>query len=108
MNRSRSAGVHPALGSFTEQEYRETRRTVHAIGATGAGVSAYHRFMKKHTFRHFVAATMIAISSAATLAQQGSLSAADKQRRIDTEAELQSLAVVERKVMMPMPDGVRL
>ena len=38
----------------------------------------------------------------------GSLSAADKQRRIDTENELQSLAVVDRKVMMPMPDGVRL
>ena len=36
------------------------------------------------------------------------LSAADKQRRIDAEAELQSIAVVERKVMMPMPDGVRL
>ena len=42
------------------------------------------------------------------LAQQASLSAADKQRRIDAEAELQSLALVERKVMMPMPDGVRL
>ena len=42
------------------------------------------------------------------LAQQGALSAADKQRRIDTENELQSIAIVERKVMMPMRDGVRL
>jgi len=41
-------------------------------------------------------------------AQQGTLSAADKQRRIDTENELQSIAIVERKVMLPMPDGVRL
>ena len=39
---------------------------------------------------------------------RASLSAADKQRRIDTEKELQSIAVVERKVMMPMRDGVRL
>ena len=64
--------------------------------------------MKKNILRHFVVATMIVMSSAAMLAQQGSLSAADKQRRIDTEAELQSIAVVERKVMMAMPDGVRL
>ena len=40
--------------------------------------------------------------------QQGTLTAADKQRRWDIENELQSLAVVDRKVMMPMPDGVRL
>ncbi len=36
------------------------------------------------------------------------MSAAGKQRRWDTENELQKIAVVERKVMMPMPDGVRL
>ena len=48
------------------------------------------------------------MSGAAALAQQGALSAADKQRRIDIENELQSIAIVERKVMMPMPDGVRL
>src|SRR3954468_17077312 len=64
--------------------------------------------MKKHALRHFVVGIMIAVSSAAMLAQQGTLSAADKQRRIDTEAELQSIAVVDRKVMMAMPDGVRL
>jgi putative CocE/NonD family hydrolase len=40
--------------------------------------------------------------------QQGTLTAAERTRRIETEHELQSLAVVERKVMMPMPDGVRL
>src|SRR5213592_2363081 len=40
--------------------------------------------------------------------QQGTLTAAERTRRIETENELQSLAVVERKVMMPMPDGVRL
>jgi uncharacterized protein len=55
-------------------------------------------------------AVLVAITSAAGLvrAQQGGLTAADKARRWDTEKELQSLAVVERKVMMPMRDGVRL
>lgn len=41
-------------------------------------------------------------------AQQGSLSPAEQQRRRDLEAELQAIAIVERKVMMPMRDGVRL
>src|SRR5206468_5729525 len=40
--------------------------------------------------------------------QQGTLTAAERTRRIEIENELQALAVVERKVMMPMPDGVRL
>jgi putative CocE/NonD family hydrolase len=66
--------------------------------------------MKKNAFRHLILATLIAAAGAGALlnAQQGPLSAADKQRRIDTENELQSIAIVERKVMMPMPDGVRL
>src|SRR3954471_24416543 len=67
--------------------------------------------MKKLPFRHLVAAMLIAASGSVALvrAQQGAgLSAADKQRRIDMETELQSISVVERKVMMPMPDGVRL
>jgi putative CocE/NonD family hydrolase len=42
------------------------------------------------------------------MAQPAPLSAADKQKRIDTEKELQSLAIVERKVLIPMRDGVRL
>ena len=41
-------------------------------------------------------------------AQQGGLTAAEKTRRWDVENELQSVAVVERKVMMPMRDGLRL
>ena len=46
--------------------------------------------------------------SSAAFAQPAPLSGADKQKRLDTEKELQSLAVVERKVMIPMRDGVRL
>ncbi|MEW6319486.1 MAG: CocE/NonD family hydrolase [Acidobacteriota bacterium] len=53
---------------------------------------------------------VIAIACLTTLlsAQQGGLSPAEQQRRFDVEQELQSLAIVERKVMMPMRDGVRL
>jgi putative CocE/NonD family hydrolase len=70
----------------------------------------YHRAMKKRVFRQLIVSVVIATSAGSfeVRAQQGTLSAADKQRRIDIETELQSIAVVERKVMMPMPDGVRL
>ena len=67
--------------------------------------------MKTRAFAHLIGATLIAACFATALvrAQQGgTLSAADKQRRWDVENELQSIAVVDRKVMMPMPDGVRL
>ena len=52
-----------------------------------------------------------ALTAAAALVsaqQQSGLSPADKAKRWDAEKELQSIAVVERKVMMPMRDGVRL
>jgi putative CocE/NonD family hydrolase len=67
--------------------------------------------MRTNAFRNLVVAILIA--SAAAVAgvraqQQTGLSAADKTRRWDVEKELQSVAIVERKVMMPMPDGVRL
>jgi putative CocE/NonD family hydrolase len=48
------------------------------------------------------------LAAAPALAQSTPMSAADKRKRIDTEKELQSLAIVERKVMVPMRDGVRL
>lgn len=48
-------------------------------------------------------------ASVAGLAQRGgSLTEEQRTRRWDTENELQSIAVVQRKVMMPMRDGVRL
>ena len=46
--------------------------------------------------------------AAAVFAQPAPMSAADKQKRIDTEKELQEVAVVERKLLIPMRDGVRL
>jgi uncharacterized protein len=66
--------------------------------------------MKKHA-RHLIVASVIAIVGAAAFvhAQQvGGLTAAEKQRRWDMERELEKIAVIDRKVMMPMPDGVRL
>ncbi len=61
--------------------------------------------------RHLVFGVVAAAALASALVhaqQQGGLTAAEKQRRWDMENELQSIAVVERKVMLPMPDGVRL
>jgi uncharacterized protein len=64
----------------------------------------------KKTHR-LIIAVLLATTAATGLVhaqQQGGLSAADRQRRWDLENELQSIATVERKVMMPMPDGIRL
>ena len=61
------------------------------------------------TSRALVAASAVwLVAATVAQAQQGALSPAERQKRIDTEKELQSIAVVERKVMMPMRDGVRL
>src|SRR5262245_19058304 len=53
-------------------------------------------------------AVMLAGGALVGAQQQGTLSAQQKDQRWAAERELQSLAVVERKVMMPMRDGVRL
>lgn len=59
-----------------------------------------------HTLATALFATLLCASW--SLAQPAPLSAADRQKRIDTEKELQDVAVVDRKVMVPMRDGVRL
>ena len=49
------------------------------------------------------------LAAAGVSAQQPTgLSAEERDKRIATEKELQAIAVVDRKVMMPMRDGVRL
>jgi putative CocE/NonD family hydrolase len=50
----------------------------------------------------------IALSAAAVVGQRGAFTPQQAEQRWALEKELQSLAVVERKVMMPMRDGVRL
>src|SRR6266496_743448 len=66
--------------------------------------------MRKQIRRGIIATVAACAAAAAILQaqQQGTLTAAERTRRIDMENELQSIAVVDRKVMMPMPDGVRL
>lgn len=54
------------------------------------------------------ALSLVLLAAPLAQAQQGALSAAERQKRIDTEKELQALAIVERKLMLPMRDGVRL
>ena len=50
-----------------------------------------------------------AVSIAAVRAQQGTpLTQEQKDQRVQTEKELEAVAIVERKVMVPMRDGVRL
>jgi len=64
----------------------------------------------KTSIRRSIVAALVASAAAAAIAraQQGTLTAQQRTQRIETEQELQSLAIVDRKVMMPMPDGVRL
>jgi uncharacterized protein len=62
------------------------------------------------TSRRLVVAIAIALVSATTalVAQQPAFTAEQEAQRWALENELQSLAIVDRKVMMPMRDGVRL
>jgi putative CocE/NonD family hydrolase len=63
----------------------------------------------KKTALWLIVTSLATLGAAGLLqAQQGTLTAAEKARRVELENELQKIAVVERKVMMPMPDGVRL
>ncbi len=66
---------------------------------------------KPKNFCYLLAATVVAIAAttATTLAQRNAgLTLDQTDERWRKEKELQSIAIVERKVMMPMRDGVRL
>src|SRR4030095_5151811 len=58
--------------------------------------------------RRLLLSVVLLIAAPLVHAQPAALSATERQKRIDTEQELQSLAIVERKLMIPMRDGVRL
>src|SRR6266446_7594997 len=66
--------------------------------------------MNKHRRLYFTVALVAALGTASAVRgqQQSGLTAEQRQKRIDTDDELEKLAVIQRKVMMPMPDGVRL
>src|SRR5260370_32173855 len=67
-------------------------------------------FMKKSIGRMTLATAVgCAISIGAVQAQQGTpLATEQREQRLQTEKELESAAIIERKVMVPMRDGVRL
>ena len=61
--------------------------------------------------RRIILATVFAALTASGLVpaqQAGTMTAEQMEHRRELEGELQSLAIVDRKVMMPMRDGVRL
>ena len=62
------------------------------------------------TRRLFLALAVAIIAASAVVPAQrgGQMTAEQMERRWQLERELQSLAIVDRKVMMPMRDGVRL
>src|SRR5437867_11028242 len=65
--------------------------------------------MQTSTRRLALAFAVAFVAATALLpAQQGTLTPADRQRRIDQETELQPRGVADRKGMIPMRDGVRL
>ena len=66
--------------------------------------------MRRMTRRFILATTLSLVCATAILpAQRGAGMPPEQQaRRLDLEKELHSIAVVERKVMMPMRDGIRL
>lgn len=64
--------------------------------------------MKTTSSRVLALLTLALAFSPVAEAQPGPMSAADKQKRVATENELQEVAVVERKLLIPMRDGVRL
>jgi uncharacterized protein len=53
-------------------------------------------------------AILVALTASAAAQRGGTLTPEQAARRWDLEKELASIAVIERKVMMPMRDGVRL
>jgi len=61
-----------------------------------------------NTQRRLLLALGLLLAAPLVQAQPIALTPTERQKRIDTEKELQSLAIVERKLMVPMRDGVRL
>ena len=65
--------------------------------------------MKKSIVELMLTIVVVCAGIVATVrAQQGTLTPAQREERWQTEKELQSVGIIERKVMMPMRDGVRL
>ena len=64
--------------------------------------------MRESAVRVILAFAVSSAAIAVARAQQAPLTPAQKEQRIQTEKELESLAIIDRKVMVAMRDGVRL
>ncbi|MGB6495422.1 MAG: CocE/NonD family hydrolase [Candidatus Acidiferrum sp.] len=65
--------------------------------------------MKKSMGRMLLAMAVVSATTIGALkAQQGALTNEQRDQRWQTENELEAIAVIDRKVMVPMRDGVRL
>src|SRR5215469_512597 len=65
--------------------------------------------MPKCSVRVFLTCAFVCtVALSIVRAQQAPLTPAQKEQRVETEKELESLAIIDRKVLMPMRDGVRL
>jgi uncharacterized protein len=65
--------------------------------------------MQRFLFQSIPAVAVASVLSLAGLrGQQAGLSSEQKDQRVQTEKELESVAIIERKVMIPMRDGIRL
>src|SRR5437773_10518819 len=67
--------------------------------------------MRKPTIGLVLASAVACTGTLVTVqvsAQQGTLTPAQREQRVQTEKELESAAFIDRRVMMPMRDGIRL
>ena len=67
--------------------------------------------MRKPTIGLVLASAVACTGTLVTVqvsAQQGTLTPAQREQRVQTEKELESAAIIDRRVMMPMRDGIRL
>ncbi|HEX6216478.1 MAG TPA: CocE/NonD family hydrolase, partial [Vicinamibacterales bacterium] len=64
--------------------------------------------ISRRPLRPLLLTSVVLLFTGVLAGQQATLTPAEMQRRRDLEAELQQIAHVERRVMIPMRDGVRL
>ncbi len=64
--------------------------------------------MKQFVLRIILAISVLCVGTGAIARAQGTLTSAEREKRVQTENDLESVAIIDRKVMMPMRDGVRL
>ena len=100
----------PAYNKAQTVEKDEFQKLLHELcGNIEAPVQTFGRPRLPLADIIFAAALALGIVSVVLVAQQrGAMTQAQKDKRWEVENELQAIAVVDRKIMMPMRDGVRL